>query len=90
MNLQSEAPVRVAKPYLEEQCKHISLQERKATEAERNSIKYKQVEFIEKHIGETFEGQISGMIDRGFFVELVANQCEGMIGFDTLNEPFEI
>ena len=81
---------RVNKDELEEKCKHISSQERKAMDAERESIKYKQVEFIEKHIGEEFEGVISGMIDRGIFVELKANKCEGMVGFDTMNEPFDI
>ena len=81
---------RVDKSELEEMCRHISAQERKAMSAERESIKYKQVEFMEKHVGEVFEGLISGMIDRGFFVELVANKCEGMVGFDTLSEAFDI
>lgn len=75
---------------LESQCKHISLQERKAMEAERESIKFKQVEFIQKHVGEVFEGLVSGIIDRGFFVELEGNKCEGMVPFETLNEPFEV
>lgn len=81
---------RVNKVHLEEQCKHISMQERKAMEAERESIKYKQVEYMEKHIGEIFEGRISGIIDRGLFVELIETKCEGMIGFDTMDEPFDI
>ncbi|MCB9283389.1 MAG: ribonuclease R [Lewinellaceae bacterium] len=81
---------RVNKTYLEERCKHISMQERKAMDAERESIKYKQVEFMAKHIGETFEGRISGIIDRGIFVELVETKCEGLVGFETLGEPFEI
>ncbi len=82
--------LRVDKESLEEQCKHISLQERKAMDAERKSIKYKQVEFIQKHIGEVFTGFISGIIDRGFFVELEGNKCEGMVPFDSLPEPFEV
>ncbi len=81
---------RVNKENLEAQCKHISAQERKAMDAERESTKYKQVEYIEKHVGEIFEGHISGMIDRGLFVELTANKVEGMVGFDTLNEAFDI
>lgn len=81
---------RVDKEILEGQCKHISLQERKAMDAERQSIKYKQVEFIKKHIGEVFSGFISGIIDRGFFVELETNKCEGMVPFDSLPEPFEV
>ena len=81
---------RMKKDALEEQCKHISAQERKAMDAERESVKYKQVEFIKKHIGEVFEGHISGIIDRGLFVELTANKCEGLVGFDTLDDGFEI
>ena len=75
---------------LEEQCQHISRQERKAIEAERESIKYKQVEYLEKHVGEEFDGRISGFSDRGIFVELVDNHCEGMVAFDSLKESFEV
>ena len=81
---------RVDKSALEEKCQHISKQERRAMEAERESVKYKQVEFIEKHIGSIFPGFISGIIDRGIFVELNGNRCEGLISFDTMNEPYEI
>lgn len=90
LNLESSSPVRVKKDVLEEQCRHISLQERKAMDAERESVKYKQVEFIEKHIGETFEGQVSGFSDYGFFVALKANHCEGMVSFATMSEPFDL
>ena len=75
---------------LETMCKHISAQERKAMDAERESVKYKQVEFIEQFIGSEFEGIVSGMIDRGIFVELKANKCEGMISFDRMSEPYHI
>jgi len=78
------------KAELEMQCKHISTQERRAMDAERESIKYKQVEFMKEHIGDVFEGYISGIIDRGIFVETKGSKCEGMVGFDTLSEPFEI
>ncbi len=80
---------RVDKEKLEEKCKHISMQERKAMDAERESVKYKQVEFMEKHIGEIFSGYISGIIERGFFVELDENQCEGMVAFTEMDEYFE-
>ncbi|NJL75215.1 MAG: RNB domain-containing ribonuclease [Saprospiraceae bacterium] len=63
------ATERVGKEKLEHQCKYISKQERKANEAERESVKYKQTEFMKKHLGEVFEGVISGLIDRGIFVE---------------------
>lgn len=81
---------RVKKEALEDQCQHISRQERRAMEAERESIKFKQVEFIEKHIGESFDGFISGIIDRGFFVELAHSKCEGLVGFETMDEPFDV
>ncbi len=84
------AEFRTDKGILAAKCKHISQQERKAMTAERESTKYKQVEYISQFIGEEFEGAINGMIDRGLFVELVKNKCEGMIGFDTLQEPFDI
>jgi ribonuclease R len=88
-NLQDKT-LRIDKKRLDEQCKHISQQERNAMDAERQSVKYKQVEFMEKHIGEEFEGYISGMIDRGVFVELKDNKCEGMVGFETMNEAFDV
>jgi ribonuclease R len=81
---------RADKEDLEARCKHISKQERKATEAERESIKYKQVEFIKNHVGEVFDGQISGMLDRGIFVELIHSHCEGLISFERIGEAFEV
>ena len=86
----TEKNYRVNKSELEDNCVHISSMERKAMDAERESIKYKQVEFIEKHVGETFEGVISGIIDRGLFVELKHSKCEGMVSFDTIPESFDI
>lgn len=81
---------RVKKENLEERCQHISKMERQAMDAERESIKYKQVEFMEKHVGEEFTGYISGIIDRGVFVELKGSKCEGMVGFESMEEPFEV
>ncbi len=78
------------KMILEEKCKHVSNMERKAMTAERESIKYKQVEFIMDQIGKEFDGIISGIIDRGFFVELKENKAEGLIGFDNFEDVFEI
>jgi ribonuclease R len=79
---------RTDKELLETQCKHISTQERKAMAAERESVKYKQVEFIKEQVGQVFAGIVSGMIDRGFFVELMENRCEGMVPFSTLDERY--
>jgi ribonuclease R len=78
------------KVYLKEQCRHISSMERKAMEAERESIKYKQVEFLESHVGEVFEGMVTGMMDRGLFVELLTTHCEGFLSFNRFSEPYEM
>ncbi|MFN7115449.1 MAG: ribonuclease R [Saprospiraceae bacterium] len=90
LNLPEDKAYRVDKEPLEERCKHISMQERKAMDAERESVKYKQVEYLAKHVGDEFIGFISGIIDRGFFVMLKDNYCEGMVGFETMPEPFEV
>ena len=60
-------------------CVHSSKRELIATKAERDSIKFMQIKFMEDKIGKTFEGVISGVTDRGIYVELVENKCEGMI-----------
>ncbi len=74
---------------LEETCKHISKMERRAMDAERESVKYKQVEYLENHIGDVFPGVISGFNDRGFFVQLTENFCEGRVSFQGMTEPFD-
>lgn len=89
-NLPKDSLYQVNATHLEEQCKHISNQERKATEAERESIKYKQVEFIEKHVGEDFVGVINGIADFGVFVELKESRCEGMISYDNMDQAYDI
>ena len=81
---------RTDKNKLEAKCLHISGQERKAMEAERDSIKYKQVEYMSDHVGEEFDGIISGMIDRGVFVELSASKAEGMIPFTNFRDHYEL
>jgi ribonuclease R len=73
---------------LEELCKQSSLMERQAQKAEREAIKYKQVEYLSTRIGEQFDGIISGVIAKGFFVELVANKCEGMVSVYGADEDF--
>lgn len=74
---------------LEELCKHISRKERDAMEAERESVKYKQAEFLEAHVGENFEGSISGIADHGIYVSIKANFCEGMIRYEKMFDDFE-
>lgn len=73
---------------LEQQCKHISAQERKAMEAERESVKYKQAEYIRQFVGKEFQGRISGMTERSLFVELGDTLCEGVVPISELDEPF--
>jgi len=57
-----------------------------AAEAERESIKYKQVEFLQDKLGLVFEGIVSGVSDFGIFVELKENKCEGMIRLKSLDD----
>ncbi|MDC3114903.1 ribonuclease R [Bacteroidota bacterium] len=71
-------------------CKHISKKEREASMAERESIKLMQIKYMEKHVGDTFEGVISGVIDHGFFVELVQNGCEGFVRASSLKGFYQI
>jgi len=67
---------------------HASDREVKAAEAERASIKYKQVEYMQKHIGETFIGTISGVTEWGIYVEEDETKCEGMIRLRDLGNDF--
>ncbi|NNM93978.1 MAG: ribonuclease R [Bacteroidia bacterium] len=75
---------------LEEICKSCSELERAAEEAERASVKYKQVEYIAMHKGEVFEGLISGVTDFGMFVEMKANKCEGLVRIRDLKDDYYI
>lgn len=76
------------KDYLEKLCEHSSKMERLATEAERASIKYKQVEFMLDKTGQVFEGVISGVTEWGIYVEIIENQCEGMISVRELGDDY--
>ncbi|MFN8713045.1 MAG: ribonuclease R [Bacteroidota bacterium] len=71
---------------LEHLCKHSSDREKVAAEAERASIKYKQVQFLQDKIGGLFDGIISGVTEFGFFVELSESKCEGMVHIRTLTD----
>ena len=64
---------------LDGKCHHSSTMEKRAAEAERASIKYKQVEFLASRLGETFHGIVNGAIGRGLFVEIKENKCEGFV-----------
>lgn len=87
-NLKSEYMVNKAK--LELKCKHISKMERKAMGAERESIKYKQVEYHENQVGNEFDAFVTGFSERGFFVETATSKAEGMISYSSLGEHFEL
>ena len=76
------------KELYEKYCTHSSKMERLATDAERASIKYKQVEFMSDKVGQAFEGVISGVTDWGVYVEIIENQCEGMIHIRELGDDF--
>ncbi|PIF05119.1 MAG: ribonuclease R [Draconibacterium sp.] len=71
----------------EELCKHSSDMETRAANAERTSIKYKQVEFMQDHIGQIYPGVISGITDWGIYVEL-ENKIEGMVPIRELDDDF--
>ncbi len=67
-------------------CNHISKMEKQAVDAERASVKYMQVKFLSKFIGDIFEGTISGLTEWGMYVELIENKCEGMISLKNLSD----
>ena len=77
-----------AEEEFEEKCKHSSDREKRAADAERASIKYKQVEFMTGMIGEEFEGIISGVTEWGIYVELAATKTEGMIRLADLKDDY--
>ena len=72
----------------EKRCQHASEMERRAVEAERASIKYKQVEFMQDKVGKQFDGLVSGLTDWGIYVELVENKCEGMVSIKSIVDDF--
>jgi ribonuclease R len=72
----------------EKLCEHSSKMERLASEAERASVKYKQVEFMSDRTGQVFEGVISGVTEWGIYVEIMENQCEGMVSVRDLADDF--
>lgn len=69
---------------LEQICKHISANEKKASEAERESTKYFHTLFVQEFMGEEFEGTISGIADHGMYVRMDENYCEGMVPMNAI------
>lgn len=76
--------------YYDEIAQHSSQREKEAADAERASIKYKQVEYMTSHVGETFEGVVTGVSKNGLFVEEKETRCEGMVRLrDIGNDYYE-
>ena len=78
----------VDKMKLEDQCRHSSDMEQLAANAERASIRYKQVEYMQDRLGEVYDGVISGVTEWGFYVELNDNKCEGLVPVRDLADDY--
>lgn len=78
----------VPKEKYEDYCKHCSEMEVVASNAERSSIKYKQVEFLSDKIGQVFDGVVSGVTEWGLYVELNENKCEGLVPIRDLDDDY--
>ncbi len=78
----------VGKKDFEEKCKHTSEREKRAADAERASIKYKQVEFMSLAENKVYDGIITGVTDFGIFVEIVETKCEGMTRLADMKDDF--
>jgi len=74
--------------YIEELCEHSSDMEQVAQNAERDSIKYKMVEFMGDHLGECYDAHISGIQSYGIYAEIDENHCEGMIPMRDLDDDY--
>jgi ribonuclease R len=74
----------------EEKCKHSSNREELASKAERSSIKYMQVKYMQDHKDEVFEGVITGVTEWGIYVEIKSNKCEGMVRIRDIKSDYYI
>ena len=74
----------------EEKCKHSSKREELASKAERSSIKYMQIKYMQDHKEEVFDGVITGVTEWGIYVEISANKCEGMVRIRDIKSDFYI
>ena len=74
----------------EEKCKHSSERENMASRAERDSIKYMQVKYMQDHQDQVFEGVISGVTEWGIYVKIIENKCEGMVRIKDIASDFYI
>jgi ribonuclease R len=76
--------------HYEKLCVHSSQMEKRAADAERASVKYKQAEYLQDNVGKQFEGIISGVTEWGMYVELVENKCEGMVRLRDISDDFYV
>lgn len=76
--------------FYEERCKHCSLIEKRAADAERASIKYKQVEYMENFLKKVMSGYISGITEWGIYVEMDETKCEGLVRYSEMKEDHYI
>ncbi|GHM99943.1 ribonuclease R [Cytophagales bacterium WSM2-2] len=78
----------VSKPEFEQKCVHSSEREKRAADAERASIKYKQVEFMSTAEDKMYDGIITGVTDFGIFIEIVDTKCEGMVRLADMKDDY--
>jgi len=83
-----DGKVRSKKEDIEKACVHSSMMERKAMDAEWDSIRYKQAQYLADYVGDEFDGVISGVQAFGVFVSLTANKCEGMIRIEYFDDDY--
>lgn len=76
--------------FYEVACIHSSAMEKRAADAERASVKYKQAEYLENNIGTEYKGIISGVTEWGMYVEIEENKCEGMIRLRDISDDFYV
>lgn len=76
--------------HYEELCKHSSQMEKRAADAERASVKYKQAEYLKDQVGQIFTGIVSGVTEWGMYVEIIENKCEGMIRLRDISDDFYV
>ncbi len=80
----------VSQDEYEPKCEQSSKMEKKAADAERASVKYKQAEYLKDQVGTAFNGVISGVTEWGMYVEIIENKCEGMIRLRDMDDDFYI
>ena len=88
--LANDFPKEEERGYFDKMCLLASRREKEASDAERGSIKYKQVEYMSARLGMEFEGTISGVSDWGLYVEEKKSKCEGMIKLRDLGNDFYV